>query len=746
MASARFRWNANPAWIVCIAWAVGIGVLGVAMVHHPMILSGFARIQTDLGDSRLNHYLLEHGYRWVRGEAGHQDLWSPPFFYPAENAAAHSDLLLGVGPVYWLWRILGAAPDRAFALWMVSMSVLNYAAGLLVFGRGLGFGLPAAVGGAALVAFGAPRVNQLGHQQLLPCFYVLLAVYALARLAGDRSLGRPARAAHWLLAVAAGVAQLYSGVYLGWFLILGLGLATAAALALGSCRRVVLGLLWQDLGAIVVAGTLGLLCLQPFLSHYLRTARQVNTQYLPTLRGLHPQFWSWWNLGRGSWLWGWTADRGPFRGQPFLAEHLLGIGFLTPWFCVLGLYLGRDRPICRLAALVALIVWIATTFLPGDPITMLAAGVSVYAAAGLFHDSGDPRSRGIALAVLLGWLFLVRFPNPYLERLGLTAMILCWLEIGRRRGDPQAQIVPGIALVALGLKFFALPVIPTGVMLVASVAGLLAYYLRSHWWEIGFGAIGGLLLFGSVMTFLDRPAVLTGVLVAFPLAMALSAPRRFRPPGWLLLRGLLIALPLLTFFYHRDSLWLGYSGMIPGSIAIRAVGRVVLILLIPMALGLATLVEYLDRSRWALAGGILALVCLAEQGITTETFDAAANRATIAGIARQVDRGRVAFYYHPCDEQPFYRYHLDAMWASLATGVPTINGYSGYAPREWEGFFALDADSKIAVEDVLSDWEHAHGLVPDRVQWIGADCPRQGRARSAAVPPRTAGPRAVAGD
>ena len=733
MGTATFRHKVNPGSVGRIAWALAIGLLGLAMVHHPMILSGFGQIQTNLGDSRLIHYLLEHGYRWVRGDPGHRDLWSPPFFYPALNAAAYSDLLLGVGPVYWLWRVLGAAPDLGFGFWMVSMSALNYAAGLLLFGRGLGFGVPAATAGASLVAFGAPRVNQLGHQQLLPCFYGLLAVYAVARLARDRSMGRPARVASWLLVVAGGVAQLYSGVYLGWFLILGLGLAMVAALALRSCRRILWELLKQDLGIIVVAGALGVLCLQPFLSHYLRAARQVNSQDIPTLRLLHPQFWSWWNLGPGSWLWGWTAGRGPFRGLPFYTEHLLGIGFLTPLVCAAGLYLGRERPLCRLAAIVSLVLWLATTVLPSDSIAMVAAGVCYYGATGLFHQSDDSRSRGIGLAAVLALLWMVRFPNPYQGVLGLTVMILCWLEIGRLRGQPQAQIVPGIALVALGLKFFALPVIPIGVMLVAPVAGLLAYFFRSHRWEVGLGALAGLLLFLVLITWLDRPAVLVGGLVAAPVSLVLSAPRRFRPPAWLLLRAVLIALPLLTLFYHRDSLWLGYSGMIPGAIGIRAVGRVVLILLIPMALGLASLVQDLERRRWAVAGGILALACLAEQGITTETFDAAANRATIAGLARRIDRGRVAFYYRPCDDQPFYVYHLDAMWASMASGVPTINGYSGYAPREWEGFFAADFDPEIEVEDVLRNWERTHGLSPDRVQWIGADCPRKKPARSVAV-------------
>ena len=96
---------------------------------------------------------------------------------------------------------------------------------------------------------------------------------------------------------------------------------------------------------------------------------------------------------------------------------------------------------------------------------------------------------------------------------------------------------------------------------------------------------------------------------------------------------MLIALPFLVLFYQHDSLWLAYSGMIPGAVAIRAVGRVVLFMLVPAALGLACLVEFLDQRRWAIAGWIVALVCLSEQGMTTPSFDAATNRAAIEGLA-----------------------------------------------------------------------------------------------------------------
>ena len=160
----------------------------------------------------------------------------------------------------------------------------------------------------------------------------------------------------------------------------------------------------------------------------------------------------------------------------------------------------------------------------------------------------------------------------------------------------------------------------------------------------------------------------------------------------------------------------------------------VLLLLVPAALGLACLVEFLEQRRSVIAAWTVALVCLAEQGMTTETFDAKANRASIDSLASRIDRGRVAFYYHPVANPRFHRDHLDAMWASLASGVPTINGYSGHAPLSWHRFFRADFDPDADVGLILAEWEQSHRLPPSLVQWIGADRPgnSQSETRQAA--------------
>ena len=537
-----------------------------------------------------------------------------------------------------------------------------------------------------------------------------------------------------MLAMAALVAQLYAGVYLGWFTIVGLGLAAVVALAMRPCRVILLEVVRRDAWAIAAAVASGIVLLQPFLSHYLAAARMVGSQYPLLMRGLHPNVISWLDVGPKNWLWGPMVHPGwPYKLKFLEDEHFLGIGLLTSIACVTGLYLGRKWPICPLAAVATVIVWLATTYLPGTNLAIVATGVSVYCAAGLFYETDRPNLRIIGLAALVCPVLLIRFPNPCVIVLGLTAIAFCLLEIARMR--ERDLIAPGIALLAISVKLFDPEVILYGVIVIVPMAGLLAYYWRSGRLYVGLGALAFLILFSVVITFADRPRILLAGLAGAPLALALSAPRRYRPPAGLLMRAMLIASPFLVLFYGQSSLWLNYSGMIPGAVAIRAIGRVVLILLIPAALGLACLVQYLDQRRFVIASWIVVMVCLGEQVVTTDTFDAAANRASIDSLTRRIDLGRVAFYYHPDRDASYPFDHLDAMWSSLEARVPTVNGYTGHTPRPWHGFFAIEIDPDANVEAILAEWERSQGLLPNHVQWIGSATTGSSKSETRLDPP-----------
>lgn len=204
--------------------AVGVGLYAL---FHPTIDNRFEKLQTDMGDTVLNHYLLEHTWRVVADPTYQPTLWSPTFYYPQPRVFAYSENMFGVAPVYWALR-LGLPADLAFQVWMMVLSVLNYAAMAAVLR-----GLPVRVGerlppllvalGGFLWAFGLPQQAAVAHPQLIARFWMPPAVYCAWRFVLTPSVA-------WLHgALALFFLQVTCCVNTGWFL--GLGLVVFVPLA-----------------------------------------------------------------------------------------------------------------------------------------------------------------------------------------------------------------------------------------------------------------------------------------------------------------------------------------------------------------------------------------------------------------------------------------------------------------------------------------------------------------------------------
>lgn len=93
-------------------------------------------------------------------------------------------------------------------------------------------------------------------------------------------------------------------------------------------------------------------------------------------------------------------------------------------------------------------------------------------------------------------------------------------------------------------------------------------------------------------------------------------------------------------------------------------------------------------------------------------------------MARRVDRRSRAFYYSPraagIEPNP---YHLDAMWAGIETGVPTVNGYSGAGLPGWSGRYDASVDGpsdRNRIGRALGEWASLNGVNPDKIAWIAS--------------------------
>ncbi len=509
------------------------GVFGTVMAFHPIIFSGFARMETDPSDTRHLNYVLEHGFRWLLSRPGHTELWSPPIFFPEKNIAAFSETLLGVLPFYVPWRVIGMQPDTSFQSWILTVSLLNFAAAYLLLARFLGIRPLGACLGAFLFSFGSPRVVQSGHQQVIPQFFTITAVIALVALFRPAADQEPrSRRVFWIgVFFASLVAQFYAGFYLAWLFLFGLCVAGIGALFVAGTRRRLTFLVSRHWLAIGVSALLATLGVMPMARHYLEAASVVGYRSFEEATLFLPPVKAWFNLGPYSWLYG-SLSRGPlFSKMLFEWEKRLGVGLLTTLVVAYGLLRARGRPGVR---------------------------------------------------ILLG---------------------------------------SAIALIVLATRF----------------------------------------------------------------------------PG-------------------GHTLWKAIFEVFPGARAIRAVGRVAVLLLLPAGIGVAYAFDYASRAGRKAVMLLVAVLVVVEQGQTMPSYDKNVVRRDVATIGRQIPKRCEAFFVvFPGDHKSIWETQVDAMWAGMETGLPTVNGYSGNVPPGWESLFNNQIhgprDDK-RIRRALQSWLRSHGRDP----------------------------------
>jgi len=139
--------------------------------------------------------------------------------------------------------------------------------------------------------------------------------------------------------------------------------------------------------------------------------------------------------------------------------------------------------------------------------------------------------------------------------------------------------------------------------------------------------------------------------------------------------------------------WNGYSPyrlmtLSPGASSIRAVSRIMLTLLFPVAYALArTMTLGLASVRGpavarTVLGVLLAICCVLDQRADIMTYSMATARAGVEKIKTAMHRsGESVFWVHtPDPAKQDFMIHLSAMLAAQELGTKIINGYSGNIP------------------------------------------------------------------
>lgn len=394
-------------------------VLGEVFLYHRMLWTGLRETAGDYVNHLLGNFVLEHTYLWLTGRPDHASFWDPPVFWPARNVLAYAETMLGAAPFYWPWRLAGLPPDTAYQLWLMTLTLLTFAAAWLLFRGGFGFSpLPAAVG-AFFCAFGKSLAAQVNNPQLHTLFYSYFALYCLCRLFRESEERKPAWTAAFLLAL---VGQFWACFYLGWLFGFFLGLAAITMLAMPRLRPRLFAVLRANLVPALALAPLAALALLPLVSRSLAVVRDLGWSNDTGLQPMMPHLLSWIYMGGRSLPYFWLNRTGMFDGLTGEPEERLGLGLLTTVCAAVGLWKGRENPWVRLAAILALALVLLTTEFPGGfslwyavrAVVPGAKALRIVARAGML----------LVLAAGLGMaLFLEKRPRTFLT-LALVAVCI----------------------------------------------------------------------------------------------------------------------------------------------------------------------------------------------------------------------------------------------------------------------------------------------------------------------------------
>ena len=343
---------------------VGACLVGLFVVFRETLLSGGALQLSDAGDPRFNEFLLEHSWRWLRGETA-GGLFDLPMGYPLGNTLAYSEPMVSFGPLYWPFRALGFSALHSYSWWLVAMAAANFICFYAFMRKALGHGRLAASVAAFLFAFGLPRVAQIGHSQLWPQPYVVLVLWGMYALLVEDASKRTQRFA--VAAVTAGVAlQAWGCLYNAIFVAYACAATGLFALLHPAWRRHTLQTLRNTglfaAGCLVLGGIL----VVPLARAYLAVYATVPDWDPNLLAMLQPRPASLLYVWGSSWFYAWMTTATPFGILPAPNEQALGMGLLTTVVVLATLVRTRRRPVVHLLIFLVVVLWLPTLMWPGD--------------------------------------------------------------------------------------------------------------------------------------------------------------------------------------------------------------------------------------------------------------------------------------------------------------------------------------------------------------------------------------------
>lgn len=310
---------------------------------------------------------------------------------------------------------------------------------------------------------------------------------------------------------------------------------------------------------------------------------------------------------------------------------------------------------------------------------------------------------------------------------------------------PAALTIPGFSrqLLVLGRRFWIGAGVWAGVALVLVIPAAGHYYLTFQqigprpyelvktflppWWAWGYTGVSHWLyggLYRAVGLDGTADAMRLGFGFVTPLLVAMGFAARWKSPLARIFGLTALAAVIVTLLWPGGfSFWFYVYRWLPGAQGIRAVGRISAFLLLPFSVGLALCIDWFaERRRPVLAIAAILAVLLEQPVFPQLAYKNWGRDQAVAEIQHKLSPACTSYLYSEgISESTAPPAHVQtvAMWGTMETGLPAINGYSGAEPPAYpltQTSFGKRADF-LRLFDGVHSWITRNPGALDHVCW-----------------------------
>jgi len=350
----------------------------------------------------------------------------------------------------------------------------------------------------------------------------------------------------------------------------------------------------------------------------------------------------------------------------------------------------------------------------------------------IFDPTSRTRQQRLFIAVLAAALVLqayTAFYTFYFFSLLLLVSVLIALCVTATRAPLVASVRRHAATLAFVIVIAALALLPLTLHYLEAASVLGDYQLNLEmiphpcsFFLMGPRNIvyGALQHGGAPFAELNNPNQSNGLgLVTMAVTLAGLVLLRRRLSVMLLVLATAVLL-VIAMRFGDFTLWQLMRSWVPAAGALRAVGRISMLLLLPASIGLSAAFERLGTRWFGIPAVLLALVCAAEQVHRVAWIELEHERAEAQAVSERVPAECSAFYLVCVGPADCRHVNDDALWAQLGSATPTINGRYGHSPPRFRLQHAIASTPAQSQElrAALEQWCTRHDLALEDVCWV----------------------------